>query len=93
MGRAIAPKRCGDDEAAFDVLDREGECVDQRIGGHMPVILRQMLVVGQHLDGGFVVLTVDQDFRRELVVRAGECIGLGRRDGMQAHHAGFGCCR
>lgn len=25
-------KRFGDDETAFDIFDREGQCVDQRIG-------------------------------------------------------------
>ena len=83
-------KRFGDDETAFDIFDREGQCVDQRIGGNMPVIFRQMLGVHQHLDGRFVAFTVDQDLRGELIVRAGQCIGLCRCDGLQAHHAGFG---
>jgi hypothetical protein len=62
-------KRFDDDEAAFDILDREGQCVDQRIGGNVPVIFRQMLDVHQHLDRGFVAFTVDQDFRGKFIVR------------------------
>jgi hypothetical protein len=76
-------KRFGNDKAAFDIFDREGQCVDQRIGGNVPVVRSQMLGVDQHLDGWSFVFTVDQDFRGELAFRTRQALAsavvMGRK--------------